>query len=191
MLVVETIAKIRRAHFVEGKSIKQICRELRLSRIEAIAPLVRAMAEGCAKSSDRARPSSPMNAWLEDRCIAYASANQHPDIPDKTIREVFKAEQTSLIPYIGPFDGFHAVPASVSKTVDIYVDRAFRQEPVFRRRPSGRAARRDQGLCRQAGMLAGWSGRRPARSRLWPCQDDLRSAPLHPGSGPQARCIAQ
>ena len=28
----ETIAKIRRAHFVEGKSIKQICRELRLSR---------------------------------------------------------------------------------------------------------------------------------------------------------------
>jgi len=31
MLVVETIAKIRRAHFVEGKSIKQICRELRLS----------------------------------------------------------------------------------------------------------------------------------------------------------------
>ena len=28
----ETIGKIRRAHFVEGKSIKQICRELRLSR---------------------------------------------------------------------------------------------------------------------------------------------------------------
>ncbi len=28
MLVVETIAKIRRAHFVDGKSIKQICREL-------------------------------------------------------------------------------------------------------------------------------------------------------------------
>ena len=32
MLVVETIAKIRRAFFVEGKSIKQICRDLRLSR---------------------------------------------------------------------------------------------------------------------------------------------------------------
>ena len=28
----ETIAKIRRAHFVEGKSIQQICRALRLSR---------------------------------------------------------------------------------------------------------------------------------------------------------------
>ena len=32
MLVVETIAKITRAFFVEGKSIKQICRDLRLSR---------------------------------------------------------------------------------------------------------------------------------------------------------------
>ena len=32
MLVVETIAKIRRAHFIEGKPIKQICRELRVSR---------------------------------------------------------------------------------------------------------------------------------------------------------------
>ena len=31
MLVLQTFAKIRRAHFVEGKSIKQICRELRLS----------------------------------------------------------------------------------------------------------------------------------------------------------------
>ena len=30
MLVVETIAKIRRAFFVQGKSIKAICRELRV-----------------------------------------------------------------------------------------------------------------------------------------------------------------
>jgi transposase len=32
MLVVETIAKIRRAYFAQGKSIKAICREYRLSR---------------------------------------------------------------------------------------------------------------------------------------------------------------
>jgi DNA-binding transcriptional regulator LsrR (DeoR family) len=32
MFVVETIARIRRAHFVQGKSIKAICRELRVSR---------------------------------------------------------------------------------------------------------------------------------------------------------------
>ena len=32
MLVVETIAKIRRAYFSQGKAIKEICRELRVSR---------------------------------------------------------------------------------------------------------------------------------------------------------------
>ena len=32
MLVVETIARIRRAHFVDGKPIKAICRELKISR---------------------------------------------------------------------------------------------------------------------------------------------------------------
>ena len=32
MLVVETIAKIRRAYFSLGKPIKEICRELRVSR---------------------------------------------------------------------------------------------------------------------------------------------------------------
>jgi hypothetical protein len=32
MLIVETIAKIRRAFFVQGRSIKAICRELRVSR---------------------------------------------------------------------------------------------------------------------------------------------------------------
>lgn len=32
MLVVETVAKIRRAYFVQGKAIKEICRDLRLSR---------------------------------------------------------------------------------------------------------------------------------------------------------------
>jgi transposase-like protein len=32
MLIVETIAKVRRAYFAHGKSIKAICRELGLSR---------------------------------------------------------------------------------------------------------------------------------------------------------------
>ena len=32
MLIVETIAKVRRAYFVQKRSIKAICREFRLSR---------------------------------------------------------------------------------------------------------------------------------------------------------------
>jgi Mor family transcriptional regulator len=40
MLVVETVAKICRAYFVEGKPVKQIYRELRLSR-KAVCKVIR------------------------------------------------------------------------------------------------------------------------------------------------------
>ena len=63
-----------------------------------------------------------LNAWLEDRCVAYAKANKHPEMRDRTIWEVFEEERPSLVPYIGPFDGFHAVPACVSKTCLIRFD---------------------------------------------------------------------
>jgi hypothetical protein len=55
-----------------------------------------------------------LNAWLLDRCIAWARAQPHPEIRDRTIREMFEAERPSLVPCRGPFDGFHAVTASVS-----------------------------------------------------------------------------
>jgi len=47
--------------------------------------------------------------------IAYAKADRHPELPDHTICEVFKAERPKLVPYAGRLDGFHAAPASVSK----------------------------------------------------------------------------
>ena len=64
-----------------------------------------------------------LNAWLADRCLAYARANRHPELRDKTIWEVFEDERESLVPYVGPFDGFHAVPASVSKTCLVRFDK--------------------------------------------------------------------
>ena len=53
----------------------------------------------------------------------HAKANKHPDVPDKTIWEMFEEERPSLVPYVGPFDGFHAVPASVSKTCLVRFDK--------------------------------------------------------------------
>jgi len=47
----------------------------------------------------------------------------HPELRDKTIWEVFEEERPSLVPYVGPFDGFHAVPASVSKTCLVRFDK--------------------------------------------------------------------
>jgi len=63
-----------------------------------------------------------LNAWLEDRCVAAAKAHRHPEVQDKTIWEMFEAERPSLVPYAGPFDGFHAVPAAVSKTCLVRFD---------------------------------------------------------------------
>src|SRR5262249_29335884 len=63
-----------------------------------------------------------LNAWLLDQCIAYTKAHRHPELRDRTIWEVFEAERPSLVPYAGRFDGFHAVPASVSKTCLVRFD---------------------------------------------------------------------
>mgnify|MGYP002064090776 CR=1 FL=1 len=70
----------------------------------------------------RFKSYAELNAWLIDRCIAWAKAHPHPELRDKTIWDVFEEERPSLVPYVGPFDGFHAVPASVSKTCLVRFD---------------------------------------------------------------------
>ncbi len=64
----------------------------------------------------RAANFEELNALLLDRCVAYARAHPHPELRDRTVWEVFEAERASLVRHAGPFDGFHAVPAAVSKT---------------------------------------------------------------------------
>ena len=63
-----------------------------------------------------------LNAWLLDQCIAYTKTHRHPELTDQTIWEVFEAERPKLVPYAGRFDGFHSVPASVSKTCLVRFD---------------------------------------------------------------------
>jgi transposase len=63
-----------------------------------------------------------LNAWLLDRCVAYAKANRHPELTDQTIWQVFEAERAKLVPISGRFDGFRATQASVSKTCLVRFD---------------------------------------------------------------------
>src|SRR6266545_8222169 len=63
-----------------------------------------------------------LNAWLLDQCITYAKAHRHPELTQQTIWEVFEAERPKLVRYTGRFDGFHSVPASVSKTCLVRFD---------------------------------------------------------------------
>jgi transposase len=70
----------------------------------------------------RVKSYDELNGWLLDQCIAYAKAHCHPELRDQTIWEVFEAERPSFVAYAGRFDGFHAVPASVSKTCLVRFD---------------------------------------------------------------------
>ena len=63
-----------------------------------------------------------LNAWLTDRCIAYAKAHPHPERPEAAMWEVFEEERPKLVAYRGRFDSFHALPASVSKTCLVRFD---------------------------------------------------------------------
>jgi len=70
----------------------------------------------------RVKNFEELNAWLLDQCIAYARAHRHPELREQTIWSVFEDERPALVPYAGRFDGFHAVPASVSKTCLVRFD---------------------------------------------------------------------
>ena len=70
----------------------------------------------------RVKTYDELNTWLTDKSIAYAKVHPHPERPDQTVWEVFEAERPNLVPYRGRFDGFHALPASVSKTCLVRFD---------------------------------------------------------------------
>ena len=128
-----------------------------------------------------------LNAWLLDKCLSWAKAHAHPERPDQTIWEVFEEERPKLIPYRGRFDGFHALPASVSKTCLVRFDNnkySVSASAVGRPVDIHAYADRDRDP-------PGWAhgGRAPALLR--PGRDDLRSLALRAGSGAQARRSAQ
>ena len=62
----------------------------------------------------RFKSYAEMNAWLEDRCVARSKQAAHPELKDRTVWEVFEAaDGPALIAYRGPFDGFHALSATL------------------------------------------------------------------------------
>jgi hypothetical protein len=105
-----------------------------------------------------------LNAWLFDRCVAYAKAHKHSELTDRTIWQVFEAERPHLVPVSGPFDGFHAVQASVSKTCLVRFDN--NKYSVASRavgQPVEIQAYADRIVIRQDGAVAGEHSRRFGR----------------------------
>ena len=108
-----------------------------------------------------------MNAWLVDRSVAHAKRAAHPELKDRTIWEVFEgAERSALIAYRGPFDGFHALPASVSKTLLVRFD--YNKYSVHAKaagRPVDIHAYADRIVVRQDGEVVGEHARRFGRDQ--------------------------
>jgi transposase len=105
-----------------------------------------------------------LNGWLLDRCVAYAKAHKHPELTDRTIWQVFEAERPQLVPITGPFDGFSAIQASVSKTCLVRFDN--NKYSVTSRavgRPIEIQAYADRVVIRQDGAIVGEHRRRFGR----------------------------
>jgi hypothetical protein len=64
-----------------------------------------------------------MNDWLEARCVDYAKTMAHPEFKERKVWDVHCEEKASLVPWVGPFDGFHETTATASKTCLVRFDR--------------------------------------------------------------------
>ncbi|MCW2284188.1 transposase [Rhodoblastus acidophilus] len=105
-----------------------------------------------------------LNAFLLDKCVAYAKAHKHPEIADKTIFEAFEDERPKLVQAPSCFDGFHATPCPVSKTCLVRFDNnkySVRASAVGR--PVELQAYADRIVIRQDGMIVGEHQRRFGR----------------------------
>src|SRR3546814_11781149 len=57
------------------------------------------------------------------RCLDHARAHRHPELRERTVADVFEDEKASLMRLpTTAFNGFHAVTATVSKTLLVRFD---------------------------------------------------------------------
>src|SRR5271165_6907464 len=100
MLIVETIAKIRLAFFVQGKSIKAICRDLNVSR-KVVRKVIRSEATEFHYERER-QPLPKIGPWQES-LDALLLANEGKSRRDRlTLIRVF--EKLRGLGYEGGYD---------------------------------------------------------------------------------------
>jgi len=63
-----------------------------------------------------------LNQWLRDRCHTLAAGHPHPEMPERTVAEVFADEQLRLLNVRAPFDAFKETPVRVSSTCLVAYD---------------------------------------------------------------------
>jgi transposase len=126
MFVLETIARIRRAHFVQGKSIKSICRELHVSR-KVVRKVLRSDATEFRYERD-AQPQPRIGPWRDDLDRLLASNEAKPNRERLTLIRVFEALRE--LGYEGGYDAVRRYARSWSReraatSADAYVPLSF------------------------------------------------------------------
>ena len=107
-----------------------------------------------------------LNAYLLDRCVAFAKAQAHPEQKERSVFEVFEDERPALIPYAGPFDGFHATTVAVSKTCLVRFDNnRYSVMASAIGRPVDVHAYADRIVIKQDGLIVGEHSRRFGRNQ--------------------------
>ena len=195
MLIVETIAKIRRAFFGQGRSIKAICRELRVSR-KVVRKVIRSKATEFRYERE-AQPLPKVGPW-RDKLDQLLLANEGKASRERlTLIRLF--EELRGCGYDGGYDAVRRTPesgvrsaASHSRGLRPAELRAGRGLPI-RLEPRGRPAGRRDGdregrpcsaLSQPDAVRARLSARdagdgvRRARPSLRPVQGRLRARHL-------------
>lgn len=91
MLVVETIAKIRRYHFVEGRTIRQIARDLNLSRNRVRKVIRNNETEHCY--ARETQPLPKLGAYIDRLDELLAENAQRPRRRRMTAQRMFEILQ--------------------------------------------------------------------------------------------------
>ena len=100
MLVVETIAKIRRAYFVQNRPIKTICRELRVSR-KVVRKVIRSRATEFRYERGR-QPLPRIDPW-RDQLEGLLLENEGKPVRERlTLIRIF--EELRALGYEGSYD---------------------------------------------------------------------------------------
>src|SRR4051794_36008847 len=126
MLVLETVAKIRRAYFVQGKAIKAICRELRVSR-KVVRKVLRSEATEFHYEREE-QPLPRIGPWQDSLDQMLASNEAKPSRERLTLIRVFEALRG--LGYEGGYDAVRRYARSwgreqASATADAYVPLSF------------------------------------------------------------------
>jgi predicted transcriptional regulator len=122
MVIVETIGRVRREHFVKGKTIKEIARDLKISR-NTVRKILRS--EETSFSYDReVQPRPKLENWSAELDRLLTTNADKPARKRLTLIRIF--EELHLLGYEG---GYDAVRSSARKwqrehlaiTADAYV----------------------------------------------------------------------